>query len=130
MRHDDNQPTGVPVRTIAEIVFLVLTIIVAAYFGRFGGPFDDWVSQENLEGTHVTILMYLAWSFLALGIVVRKPAIRYGFLTSWMVLASLMRIYQEQNPLMNLVAALSVLIAVTILNRIGRIRSRSDDPDQ
>ena len=130
MRHNDRQPTSIFVGTIAEIVFLVLTIVVAGYIGRFGGPFDDWVRQGNLEGNQIVVLMYLAWSFLALGIVVRTPAVRYGFLACWIVLASLMHIYQEQNPIMNLVAALCVLIAVTLLNRFRQNQSRPNDSDE
>ncbi len=126
MRNDDDQPTSVFVGTAAEIVFLVLTIMAAAYFGRFGGPFDDWIRQGGFDGGQVAIFMYLAWSFLALGILARRPALRYGLLTCWLILASLMRIYQEQNPLMNLVAALGVLFAVTLSNRIGRNRSNTN----
>ena len=124
MREDQGLSSDVPIRTVAEIVYLVMTIIVAAYFGRFGGPFDDWIRQLAVESRLVMTLMYSAWAFLALGIVVRKPAFRYGFLTCWVILASLMRIYQEHHPVKNLIAALCVLIVVTILNRIGQQRTR------
>ncbi len=129
MHNDDDQPIGIFVGTAAEIIFLVLTIVVAACFGRFGGPFDEWVRQGGFDSGQVAVFMYLAWSVLVLGILARKPAFRYGFLTCWMVLASLMRIYQEQNPLMNLVTALGVLVAVTLSNRIGRNRSSANAPD-
>ena len=124
MTHNvDDQPSGILVGTVAEIGFLIFTIVVAACFGQFGGPFDDWVKQAGLEGSQILILMFLAWSCLTLGILVRKPVLRYGFLICWMILASLMRIFQEQKPLANLVAALGVLVAISLANRISKNRS-------
>jgi hypothetical protein len=128
MRDDERQSTTISAGTVFEIVFLVLTIVVPACFARFGGPFDDWVKQGNIGGSQISILMYVAWLSLALGIFIGKRAFRYGFLAAWMVLASLMRVYQEQHPIMNLLAALSLLMALAISNRVGRRRrGRSED---
>ena len=104
--------------TIVHLLFFIATMAVASYFGRFGGPFDDWVRAGNLQDTQIIILMLLAWSLLATGIIVRKFPLQFVFLTGWAGLSSLMGIFQDLYPFLNLAAALCVLIGIVFRNRI------------
>ncbi len=125
MQHSTNEPSPPLTATAFEIVFLVLTIVAAALFWRFGGPLDTWVLEGKLSDNQIVALMLFAWLFLVLGIVVRKPKFRYPLLTVWVILASLMRVYQDLHPIINLAAALCILVGLTILNRVMMKRARS-----